>query len=252
MGGTHPCLQAEKNNQSFILTSRHQKCSRHPATRITLYSRPPPLPLPSPSVSKRSTGSVWCCLLPSRTVFSPHFCSATEQTCGGMLIVVCAFPFIPVINAAVLFLYGIVFFVFAHSLGCHRTHFPAPHSFFTSVSLFPFIFSFCRLIVVFDQRPFHCGCCRRRRRFRCRCPCPCCCCRRCRRNCRRRFRRRSAAAALPPLQPPLPPLPPLLPPPLSTRWKPNGTNNKSARTHPAYRQIWDTLLQHNEGQGPSL
>ena len=148
MGGTHPCLQVKKNNQSFILTSRPKKCSRHPATRIILYSRPPPLPLPSPSVGKRSTGSVWCCHLPSRTVFSPHFCSATEQTRRGVLIVVCAFPFIPVINAAVLFLYGIVFFVYAHSLGCHQTHFPAPHSFFTSVSLSPFIFGFCRLIVV--------------------------------------------------------------------------------------------------------
>jgi hypothetical protein len=29
-----------------------------------------------------------------------------------------------------------------------RTHFPAPHSFFTSVSLSPFIFGFCQLIVV--------------------------------------------------------------------------------------------------------
>jgi hypothetical protein len=79
---------------------------------------------------KRSTCSVWCCRLPSRTGFFSHFCSATEQTCGGMLIDVCVFPFIFVIDAALLFLYGIMFFVYAHSLGCHRTHFPAPHSFF--------------------------------------------------------------------------------------------------------------------------
>jgi hypothetical protein len=59
----------------------------------------------------------------------PHFCSATEQTRGGMLIVFCVFTFISVIDAAVLFLYGIVFFVYAHPLGCHQTHFPAPHSF---------------------------------------------------------------------------------------------------------------------------
>jgi hypothetical protein len=70
---------------------------------------------------------------------------------GGMLIVVCVFPFIPVINAAVLFLHGIVFFVYAHSLGCHRTHFPAPHSFFTFVSLSPFVFSFCRSIVLLTE-----------------------------------------------------------------------------------------------------
>jgi hypothetical protein len=79
---------------------------------------------------KRLTCSVWRCHLPSRTVFFPHFCSATEQTHGGMLIVVCVFPFIFVIVAALLFLYGIMFFVYAHSLGCHQTHFPAPHSFF--------------------------------------------------------------------------------------------------------------------------
>ncbi len=42
----------------------------------------------------------------------------------------CVFPFIFVIDAALLFLYSIMFFVYAHSLGCHRTHFPAPHSFF--------------------------------------------------------------------------------------------------------------------------
>ncbi len=46
------------------------------------------------------------------------------------MIVVCVFPFIFVIDAALLFLYGIMFFVYAHSLGCHRTHFLAPHSFF--------------------------------------------------------------------------------------------------------------------------
>jgi hypothetical protein len=39
-----------KINQSFILTLRPQKCSRHPATRITLDARLPPLPVPSPSV----------------------------------------------------------------------------------------------------------------------------------------------------------------------------------------------------------
>jgi hypothetical protein len=62
--------------------------------------------------------------------FFSHYCSATEQTRGGMLIVVCVSPFIFVIDAALLFLYGIMFFVYAHSLGCHRTHFPAPHSSF--------------------------------------------------------------------------------------------------------------------------
>ena len=68
--------------------------------------------------------------------FPPHFCSATEQTRGGVLIVVCVFPFI---NAAVLCCMASCFFVYANSLGCHQTHFPAPHSFFTSVSLSPFI-----------------------------------------------------------------------------------------------------------------
>jgi hypothetical protein len=34
-----------------------------------------------------------------------------------------------------LFLYGIMFFVYTHSLGCHRTHFPAPIHFISSVSL---------------------------------------------------------------------------------------------------------------------
>ena len=52
---------------------------------------------------------------------------------GGMLIVVCVFQFIFVINAALLFLYGIMFFVYAHSLGCHQTHFPAPIHLFTYV-----------------------------------------------------------------------------------------------------------------------
>ena len=41
--GTHTCLQVNKNNQSFILTLRPQNCSRHPATRITLDTRPPQL-----------------------------------------------------------------------------------------------------------------------------------------------------------------------------------------------------------------
>ena len=45
-----PVYRWKKNNQSFILTSRPPRCSRHPATRITLDARPPPLPLPSPSV----------------------------------------------------------------------------------------------------------------------------------------------------------------------------------------------------------
>ena len=34
--GTHPCLQVKKNNQIFMLISRPQKCSRHPATRINM------------------------------------------------------------------------------------------------------------------------------------------------------------------------------------------------------------------------
>ncbi len=79
---------------------------------------------------KSSTCSIWRCHLPSRTVFSPDFSSATEQTCGRMLIVVCVFPFIFVIDAALLFLHGIIFIVYAHSLGRHWTHFPAPHSLF--------------------------------------------------------------------------------------------------------------------------
>ena len=64
--------------------------------------------------------------------FFSYFSSATEQMRRGVLvlIVVCVFPFIFVMDAALLFLYGIMFFVYAHSLGCHRTHFPAPHSFF--------------------------------------------------------------------------------------------------------------------------
>jgi hypothetical protein len=75
---------------------------------------------------------LFCLVLPSaiQNSFFSHFCSATEQMRGGMLTVVCVFPFIFVINAALLFLYGIMFFVYAHSLGCHQTHFPAPHSFF--------------------------------------------------------------------------------------------------------------------------
>jgi len=61
--------------------------------------------------------------------FFSYFSSATEQIRRGVLvlIVVCVFPFIFVMDAALLFLYGIMFFVYAHSLGCHRTHFPAPH-----------------------------------------------------------------------------------------------------------------------------
>ena len=51
LSGVPPLFTGEKkNNQSFTLTSRPQKCSRHPATRITLNARPPPLPLPPPSV----------------------------------------------------------------------------------------------------------------------------------------------------------------------------------------------------------
>jgi hypothetical protein len=36
-----------------------------------------------------------------------------------------------------------------------------PIHYLTSASLSPFIFGFCRLIVVFEQRPFHCRCCHR-------------------------------------------------------------------------------------------
>jgi hypothetical protein len=74
-----------------------------------------------------------------------------------MIIVVCAFPFIFIIDAALLFLYGIMFFVYAHSLGCHRTHFPAPHSAeppFSSV--LPSSCSFCpvRQIIKLNELPF--------------------------------------------------------------------------------------------------
>ena len=94
------------------------------ATWTATTCRPPPL------IGKRSACSVWCCRLPSRTVFFPHFCSVTEQMHGGVLIVVCVFPFTSAIDAAILFLYGIMFFVYAHSLGCHQMHFPAPNSLF--------------------------------------------------------------------------------------------------------------------------
>ena len=81
-------------------------------------------------VRKRSTCSVWRCRLPSRTVFFPHFCSAQNKRVGGCRLL-CVHPHsIVVIDAALLLLYGINFFVYAHSLGCHRTHFPVPHSFF--------------------------------------------------------------------------------------------------------------------------
>jgi hypothetical protein len=57
LSGVPPlCTGEKKNNQSFTLTLRPQKCSRHPATRITLDARPPPLPLPPPSV--RINGSL--------------------------------------------------------------------------------------------------------------------------------------------------------------------------------------------------
>ena len=83
---------------------------------------------------KRSTCSVWRCCLPSRTVFSLISLLPQNKRTGGF-IVVCVFPFIFVIDAALLFLYGIMFFVYTHSLGCHRTHFPAPIHFISSVSL---------------------------------------------------------------------------------------------------------------------
>jgi hypothetical protein len=53
------------------------------ATTTTTTCQPPSL------IGKRSTCSVWCCHLPLRTVFPPHFCSATEQTCGGCSIHFC-------------------------------------------------------------------------------------------------------------------------------------------------------------------
>ena len=74
-----------------------------------------------------------------------------------MLIVVCVFPFISVIDHVLLFLYGSIFFVYAHSLGVIIPTFLPHIHYFTSVSLSPFI-----LIVVFDQRPFLCRCCHRR------------------------------------------------------------------------------------------
>ena len=76
--------------------------------------------------------SVWRCRLPSRTVFFPYFSSATEQTHGGRLIVVCVFSFLFHFchQCCTFVLYGIMFFEYAHSVGCHRTHFPAHHSFF--------------------------------------------------------------------------------------------------------------------------
>ena len=77
-----------------------------------------------------------------------------ERHTGGRLIVVCVFPFIFVVNAALLFLYGIMFFVcpfIRMSLNGNfvflATSLPPIH-FFTSVSLSPFIFGFCRLVVV--------------------------------------------------------------------------------------------------------
>ena len=60
--------------------------------------------------------NLFCLALPSaiQNSFFPYFSSATDQTCGGMLIVVCVFPFVFVINAVLLFLYGIIVFVYAH------------------------------------------------------------------------------------------------------------------------------------------
>ena len=55
------------------------------ATRTATTCQPPSL------IGKRSTCSVWYCHLPLRTVFPPHFCSATEQTYGGCSIHFCSF-----------------------------------------------------------------------------------------------------------------------------------------------------------------
>jgi hypothetical protein len=83
-----------------------------------------------------------------------HACTTpTEQTRGGVWIVVCVFPFIFVIDAALLFLYGIMFFVYAHSLGCHRTYFPAPRS------LFYICFSLPIHIWFLSVDCIHCRCC---------------------------------------------------------------------------------------------
>ena len=73
--------------------------------------------------------------------FPPHFCSATEQTRGGVLIVVCVFPFI---NAAVLCCMASCFLCMPiHYDVIERTFLPpihflhlflSPHSYSVSVS----------------------------------------------------------------------------------------------------------------------
>ena len=105
---------------------------------------------------KRSTCSVWRCRLPSRTVVSPYLSSAKEQTRGGVDCCVC----IPIHCChRCSFLSSMLHFCFcmASCFLCMPIHmdaikptFRSPIHSISSVSLSPFIFVFCRLIVVFN------------------------------------------------------------------------------------------------------